>query len=262
MRDYYGSNEVISELRDDGILILTINRPEKRNALNGVTSAKMEEIINRAEKDNDVRVIIVTGAGQKSFCAGEDLSELSSTGECQTVMEHGFGGLTNRLCTKPIICAVNGTAVGGGMEIAMSCDIIIAVKEARFGLPEVKVGLIASTGGIVRMARELPRKVAMELCLTAKLIYAQEAKEIGIVNHVVEPEDLMPKAIEIAEQIAANAPLALKMTKEIMHMAPSMSLEDGMRYCDIAYRFIEKTEDGVEGPLAFMEKRKPNWKGK
>ncbi|MCD8213721.1 MAG: enoyl-CoA hydratase-related protein [Campylobacter sp.] len=262
MRDYFGSNEVISELRDDGILILTINRPEKRNALNGATSAKMEEIINKAEKDNDVRVIIVTGVGEKSFCAGEDLSELSSTGECQTVMEHGFGGLTNRLCPKPIICAVNGTAVGGGMEIALSCDVIVAVKSARFGLPEVKVGLIASTGGIVRMARELPRKVAMELCLTGRLIYADEAKEIGILNYVVEPEDLMNKAIQIAEQIAANAPLSLKMTKEIMHMAPSMSLEDAMRYCDISYKFIEKSEDGIEGPLAFMEKRKPNWKGK
>ena len=243
MANYHGSNEVISELREDGILILTINRPEKRNALNGATSAKMEEILNLAEKDKAVRVIIVTGAGEKSFCAG-------------------FGGLTNRLSAKPIICAVNGTAVGGGMEIAVSCDLIVAVKGARFGLPEVKVGLIASTGGLVRMARELPRKIAMELCLTGKLIYAGEAKEIGIVNYVVEPEELMSKAIELAETIAANAPLSLKITKEIMHVAPSMSLDDAMRYSDTAYRFIEKTADGVEGPLAFMEKRKPNWSGK
>ena len=262
MANYHGSNEVISELREDGILILTINRPEKRNALNGATSAKMEEILNLAEKDKAVRVIIVTGTGEKSFCAGEDLSELSSTGECQTVTEHGFGGLTNRLSAKPIICAVNGTAVGGGMEIAVSCDLIVAVKGARFGLPEVKVGLIASTGGLVRMARELPRKIAMELCLTGKLIYADEAKEIGIGNYVVEPEELMSKAIELAETIAANAPLSLKITKEIMHVAPSMSLDDAMRYSDTAYRFIEKTADGVEGPLAFMEKRKPNWSGK
>lgn len=262
MRDYFSSNEVVSELRDDGILIMRINRPEKRNALNGVTSAKMEEIINIAEKDQDVRVIIVTGSGQKSFCAGEDLSELSSTGECQTVTQHGFGGLTNRLSPKPIICAVNGTAVGGGMEIAISCDIVVAVKNARFGLPEVKVGLIASTGGLVRMARELPRKVAMQMCLTGNLIFAEEAKQIGIVNYVVEPDELMPKAIEIAQQIAANAPISLKITKDIMHVAPSMSLDDAMRYCDIAYKYIEKTEDGIEGPLAFMQKRDPNWKGK
>lgn len=262
MRDYHGSNEVISELREDGILILTINRPEKRNALNGVTSAKMEEILNMASKDKAVRVIIVTGSGEKAFCAGEDLSELAETGECQTVTEHGFGGLTNRLCPKPIICAVNGTAVGGGMEIAVACDLIVSVKEARFGLPEVKVGLIASTGGLVRMARELPRKIAMELCLTGKLIYAEEAKEIGIVNYVVEREELMNKAIELAEQIAANAPISLQITKEILHAAPSMSLEDAMRLSDNSYKYIEKTEDGIEGPLAFMEKRKPNWKGK
>ncbi|WP_172201455.1 enoyl-CoA hydratase/isomerase family protein [Campylobacter sp. RM16188] len=262
MRDYHGSNEVISELREDGILILTINRPEKRNALNGATSAKMEEILNMASKDNAVRVIIVTGSGEKAFCAGEDLSELAETGECQTVTEHGFGGLTNRLCPKPIICAVNGTAVGGGMEIAVACDLIVSVKEARFGLPEVKVGLIASTGGLVRMARELPRKIAMELCLTGKLIYAEEAKEIGIVNYVVEREELMNKAIELAEQIAANAPISLQITKEILHAAPSMSLEDAMRLSDNSYKYIEKTEDGIEGPLAFMEKRKPNWKGK
>lgn len=262
MRDYHGSNEVISELREDGILILTINRPEKRNALNGATSAKMEEILNMASKDNAVRVIIVTGSGEKAFCAGEDLSELAETGECQTVTEHGFGGLTNRLCPKPIVCAVNGTAVGGGMEIAVACDLIVSVKEARFGLPEVKVGLIASTGGLVRMARELPRKIAMELCLTGKLIYAEEAKEIGIVNYVVEREELMNKAIELAEQIAANAPISLQITKEILHAAPSMSLEDAMRLSDNSYKYIEKTEDGIEGPLAFMEKRKPNWKGK
>lgn len=262
MRDYHGSNEVISELREDGILILTINRPEKRNALNGATSAKMEEILNMASKDNAVRVIIVTGSGEKAFCAGEDLSELAEIGECQTVTEHGFGGLTNRLCPKPIVCAVNGTAVGGGMEIAVACDLIVSVKEARFGLPEVKVGLIASTGGLVRMARELPRKIAMELCLTGKLIYAEEAKEIGIVNYVVEREELMNKAIELAEQIAANAPISLQITKEILHAAPSMSLEDAMRLSDNSYKYIEKTEDGIEGPLAFMEKRKPNWKGK
>lgn len=112
------------------------------------------------------------------------------------------------------------------------------------------------------MARELPRKIAMELCLTGKLIYADEAKEIGIVNYVVEPEELINKAIELAETIAANAPLSLKITKEIMHVAPSMSLDDAMRYSDTAYRFIEKTANGVEGPLAFMEKRKPNWSGK
>ena len=201
----------------------------------------MEDILNSAEKDKDVRVIIITGSGEKSFCAGEDLSELSESGECQTVLEHGFAGITNRLSSKPIICAS---------------------KNARFGLPEVKVGLIASTGGIVRLARELPRKIAMELCLTGKLIYAEEAKEIGIINYAVEGEELMSKAIELAEAIVKNAPLSLKATKEIMHVANSMSLQDALRFSDVTYKYIEKTDDGKEGPLAFVEKRDPSWTGK
>ncbi|BCX80155.1 enoyl-CoA hydratase-related protein [Campylobacter sp. 19-13652] len=261
MKDYHGSAELISTLKD-GILTLKINRPHKRNALNGETSAKMEEILNLAESDTEVRVIIVTGEGEKSFCAGEDLSELSESGECQTITAHGFGGLTNRLSTKPIIAAVNGVAVGGGMEIALACDIVIACEGARFGLPEVKVGLIASTGGLVRMGRELPRKVAMQMCLTGELINAQRAKEIGIINEVVSSESLIPRAVELAGVIAKNAPLSLKFTKQIIHQSGSMSLEDAMRLSDIAYRYIEKTEDGVEGPLAFMQKREPKWKGK
>ena len=262
MRNYFGTEEVLSQLSDAGILTITINRPEKRNAINAKTSQAMEDILNNAEKDNDVRVIIITGSGEKIFCAGEDLSELSESGECQTVLEHGFAGITNRLSSKPIICAVNGTAVGGGMEIAMACDIIVAAKSARFGLPEVKVGLIASTGGIVRLARELPRKIAMELCLTGKLIYAEEAKEIGIINYAVESEELMAKAIELAETIVKNAPLSLKATKEIMHVANSMSLQDALRFSDVTYKYIEKTDDGKEGPLAFVEKRDPSWTGK
>ena len=124
MADFHGTQEVVTDLREDGVLIMRINRPEKRNAINGATSATMEDIMNKAEKDNRVRVIVVTGTGEKAFCAGEDLSELSSGGECMTVTDHGFGGITDRLCPKPTICAVNGVAAGGGMEIAVSCDIV------------------------------------------------------------------------------------------------------------------------------------------
>ena len=207
MADFYGTPEVVTDLREDGVLIMRINRPEKRNAINAVTSAAMEEIMNKAEKDNRVRVIIVTGTGEKAFCAGEDLSELSSGGECMTVTDHGFGGL-------------------------------------------------------VRMARDVPRKAAMEMLLTARLVYAAEAKEIGFVNYVVPAEEVMDKALELASTIAKNAPLSLKFTKQIVHAASQMSEEDAMRYCDAAYRFIEKTEDGIEGPAAFVEKRTPNWQGK
>ena len=137
-----------------------------------------------------------------------------------------------------------------------------ATAAGRFGLTEPKVGLIASTGGLVRMARDVPRKLAMDMLLTARLVHADEAKEIGFVNYVVPAEELMDKALEIASTIAKNAPLSLKFTKQIVHAASQMSEEDAMRYCDAAYRYIEKTEDGIEGPAAFVEKRTPNWQGK
>ena len=181
MADYYGIDTVVSELREDGLLIIRINRPEVANALNGVTSKAMENIMNNAETDPAVRAIIVTGTG-KVFCAGEDLSELSAGGECQTVTEHGFGGLTARLCSKPVIAACNGSAAGGGMEIALSCDMVVANENAKFGCTEVGLGIIASTGGLVRLARDINRKDCMELLLTGKKIKAPEAKELGLVR--------------------------------------------------------------------------------
>lgn len=259
--DYHSIPSLKSEL-NNGILTLTINREEKRNALNSITSYAMEDVLNKAEVDPAVRVIIITGAGSKAFCAGEDLSELSGSGECATVTPHGFGGVTNRLSKKPIIAAVNGYAIGGGMEIAMSCDVIVASNKARFGLTEVKVGLIASTGGLARLARDLPTKIANELVLTGRIIMADAALKYGIINYAVEPNEVMEKALELAEEIVANAPLSLAISKEILQVAKEMSLEDATRYCDIAYRFIEKSSDGIEGPKAFMEKRSPVWTGK
>ena len=261
MVDYFGTDTVVSELRDDGLLIIRINRPEVANALNGVTSAAMENIMNHAETDKAVRAIVVTGTG-KVFCAGEDLSELSEGGECQTVTEHGFGGLTARLCSKPVICACNGSAAGGGMEIALSCDMVVAAENAKFGCTEVGLGIIASTGGIVRLARDINRKDCMELLLTGKKIKAPEAKALGLINYVVPAEEVLGRAIELAEECLKNAPLALKWTKYIVHAADQMSEEDAMRYSDAAYRFLEKTADGIEGPAAFVEKRTPNWQGK
>ena len=262
MADFHGTQEVVTDLREDGVLIMRINRPEKRNAINAVTSAAMEDIMNKAEKDKRVRVIVVTGTGEKAFCAGEDLSELSSGGECMTVTDHGFGGITDRLCPKPTICAVNGVAAGGGMEIALSCDMVVAAENAKFGCTEVGLGIIASTGGIVRLARDINRKDCMELLLTGKKIKAPEAKALGLINYVVPAEEVLDRAIELAEECLKNAPLALKWTKFIVHAADQMSEEDAMRFSDAAYRFLEKTEDGIEGPAAFVEKRAPHWTGR
>lgn len=255
------NKNVLTELKD-GVLIVTINRNERRNAIDPATSAEMEEIFNDAEKNPEVRVIIITGAGDRSFCAGEDLAAFGENGECQTIMAHGFAGITERLSTKPIICAANGTAVAGGLEIALSCDIIVAADNARFGLSEVKVGLLATSGGLIRLPNRIPRNIAAEMCLTGTLIPAQRAYEVGLVNHVVPKEELMNKAMEIAQTIAANAPIPLRLTKEIFHIAGQTSLEDAQRFCNRCWDYVEKTEDAMEGPQAFLEKRKPNWKNR
>ena len=204
------TKKVLTELKN-GVLIVTINREERRNAIDPETSAMMEQILNDAE---------------------------------------------------PIICAANGTAVAGGLEIALACDIIVASENARFGLSEVKVGFLATSGGLIRLPNIIPKKIASEMVLTGKLIDAQRAYEVGLVNYVVPREQVMDKAMELAEIIAANAPISLKLSKEIFHVATQCSFEDAQRYCNRCWDYIEKTEDAVEGPKAFLEKRKPDWKGR
>ena len=256
------TKSVLTELKD-GVLIITINRNERRNAIDPDTARLMEQILNDAEKDPAVGAILLTGAGDRSFCAGEDLAALGENGECLTETEHGFAGITERLCAKPIVCACNGTAVAGGLEIALACDVIVAAEHARFGLTEVKVGLLATSGGLVRLPKLIPAKIAAEMCLTGTLINAQRAYEIGLVNHVVPADQVMDKAMELARQMAANAPISLRLTKQLLHMAPHLSEEDGMRVCRyMAWKYVEGTEDAVEGPKAFLEKRKPQWKNR
>ncbi len=254
--------KVLTE-RKDGVLIVTINRNERRNAIDPETANLMESIFNDAEKDPEVGAILITGAGDRSFCAGEDLAALGENGECLTETEHGFAGITERLCSKPVVCACNGTAVAGGLEIALACDVIVAADHARFGLTEVKVGLLATSGGLMRLPKMIPPKIASEMCLTGKLITAQRAYEVGLVNYVLPADQVMDKAMELATTMAANAPISLRLTKQLLHMAPHTSLEDGMRVCRyMAWKYVEGTEDAKEGPQAFLEKRKPNWKNR
>ena len=254
--------KVLTE-RKDGVLIVTINRNERRNAIDPETANLMESIFNDAEKDPEVGAILITGAGDRSFCAGEDMAALGENGECLTETEHGFAGITERLCSKPVVCACNGTAVAGGLEIALACDVIVAADHARFGLTEVKVGLLATSGGLMRLPKMIPPKIASEMCLTGKLITAQRAYEVGLVNYVLPADQVMDKAMELATTMAANAPISLRLTKQLLHMAPHTSLEDGMRVCRyMAWKYVEGTEDAKEGPQAFLEKRKPNWKNR
>lgn len=256
-------NQKVLTEKKEGVLIITINRPECRNAIDPETANLMEEILNAAEKDPEVGAILITGTGDRSFCAGEDLAALGENGECLTETEHGFAGITERLCAKPIVCACNGTAVAGGLEIALACDVIVAAENARFGLTEVKVGLLATSGGLIRLPKLIPPKIASEMCLTGNLIDAHRAYEVGLVNHVVPADQVVDKAMELAQRMAANAPISLRLTKYLLHMAPHTPEEDGMRVCRyMAWKYVEKTEDAVEGPQAFLEKRKPNWKGR
>ena len=203
MADYYGTDTVVSELRENGLLIIRINRPDMANALNGATSKAMENIMNNAETDPAVRAIIVTGTG-KVFCAGEDLSELSEGGECQTVTEHGFGGLTARTCSKPVIAACNGSAAGGGMEIALSCDMVVASERAKFGCTEVGLGIIPGANGCARATAIVGPAKAKQLVMLTEMVPGKQAYDLGLLNWYVEGDaELSAKAVEAKKAFKA-----------------------------------------------------------
>ena len=251
------------------ILIVTINRPEARNAVNAAVHVGIGTALEAAENDPEIRAVVITGAGDKSFCAGADLVALSR-GESLAPSDPdqlawGFAGMVSHPISKPIIAAVNGFAFGGGCEIALMSDIIVAADHAQFGLPEVKVGLFAAAGGAFRLAQQLPRKLAMEYMLTGDPIPAARAAEFGLVNHVVPLADLMPTAIAIAEKIAGNAPLSVQASKRV-----ALGIDDGRIAADAPYwehntrerAVLMRSEDAREGPLAFAQKRKPEWKAR
>ncbi len=243
--------------------ILTINRPEARNAINGEVSLGMSRALDELESDDDCLVVIVTGAGDKAFSAGMDLKAFAS-GEGASIMSGtgGFGGITQRDFPKPIIAAVNGAALAGGCEIMLACDLVVAAEHAVFGVPEVKRGLIAGAGALIRLPRRLPLSVALELALTGDTIDAQRAFDLGLVNRVVPAERLLDEALTLAGAIADNAPLALQWSKRVMVRAASIPEEEGWKVNAEATGVIFTSADALEGAVAFAEKRKPNWQGK
>ncbi len=255
--------------RQGHILIVTINRPEARNAVNAAVHTGIGTALEEAESDPEIRVVIITGAGDKSFCAGADLVALSR-GESLAPDDAeqqawGFGGFAAHPISKPVIGAVNGFAFGGGCELALMCDLVVAADTAQFALPEVKVGLFAAAGGAFRLAQQLPRKLAMEYMLTGDPIPAARAAEFGFVNRVVPIAELMPTAIALAEKIAANAPLSVQASKRV-----ALGIQDGRIAADAPYwehnsrerAALMRSEDAREGPLAFAQKRKPEWKAR
>ena len=244
------------------ILTVTINRPERLNALHPPGNAELGEVFDDFASNDDLWVAIITGAG-RGFSAGNDLRHQAEGGE-RVPTPRGFGGLSSRWdLTKPVIAAVNGVAMGGGFEIALSCDLIIASDQALFALPEPKVGLAALAGGLQRLPRQIGVKRALGMILTGRHVPAAEGKELGFVNEVVPHDQLMDEARRWAGMILECAPLSIRASKDVVYQSLSIgSLKESMEVPYDSVKAMNTGEDFVEGPLAFSEKRKPNWKGK
>jgi enoyl-CoA hydratase/carnithine racemase len=254
---------VVERERRSHVEILTINRPEARNAINGDVSLAMSSALDELENDDDCWVVILTGAGEKAFSAGMDLKAFAS-GEGASIMgaPGGFAGITQRSFSKPIIAAVNGAALAGGCEIMLACDLVVAADHATFGIPEVKRGLFAGAGGLIRLPKRLPLAIALELALTGESIDADRALALGLVNRVVPAGRLIEEAFALADLIADNAPLAVRWTKKVVVGAVSVGDKEGWALNNEAVGIVFTSADAMEGPVAFAEKRKPRWQGK
>jgi enoyl-CoA hydratase len=249
----------------DNILTITINRPDKLNALNKTVMAELDEVVSEVYVNKEIKGAILTGAGPKAFVAGADISEFQglSAEEGQVLAQKGQD-IFDRIesASKPIIAAVNGFALGGGCELAMACHFRLCTPNARFGQPEVNLGLIPGYGGTQRLTRIVGKAKAIELMLTGRMVDAQEALQLRLVNYVIEPDELLTKAREILSIIGEKAPLAVARIIECANIAETDGLGDGFAFEQEAFGECFGTEDMKEGTAAFLEKRKPHFKGK
>ena len=250
-------SEVLTEV-DDGVLIVTINRPEAKNAMTMAAAQGISAAMDRLEADADLRVAILTGA-DGTFCSGMDLKGFLR-GERPSVEGRGFGALSQWTPSKPVIAAVDGYALAGGMELALSCDLIVANVGAKFGIPEAKRGLAAAAGGLIKLPRQIPPRIAMELALTGDFIDAARAFQLGFVNRVVDGPAI-DGAKELARSIAANGPLAVAATKQVVRNSFLWSDDEMWDKQQAILGNLFATNDAREGATAFAEKRKPNWTG-
>jgi crotonobetainyl-CoA hydratase len=259
------SGPVLTE-QAEHVLWITINRPEVMNAIDQHVARGLAAAIKTAEADPNIRVVVLTGAGDRAFSAGADLKALArgESVHADEIGELGFAGFVNHFTSKPVVCAVNGFALGGGFELCLAADLVVAVDTARFGLPEVTRGIAASGGGAVRLPQVLPRAVALRMLLTGRPIDAAEALRWGLVNEVVAAGDLMAATTRLAATIAANAPLAVQATKRIAYRAAGDRVPAEVyawHINDVESTRLRRTRDAAEGPKAFAAKRQPVWTG-
>jgi enoyl-CoA hydratase len=250
---------VLTERRD-GVLIVTLNRPDQRNAVNAALAEGVGRAMEELDADPELQVGILWGAG-KGFSAGMDLKAFVR-GEAPYYGDRGFAGIAQRPPEKPVIAAVEGFALAGGLEIVLSCDLVVAAAGARLGIPEVKRGLVAGAGGLMRLPRRMPYHLAMELALTGDPIDAERAAALGLVNAVVEPGTTLDAALELAQRITANGPLALIGSKRIMREQQDWTLQDMWSKQGEIAGPVNTSEDAREGATAFAEKRAPIWRGR
>ena len=258
------SYETLLVERRDRVAIVTINRPEKRNALNIKTREEGAVVLEQLQADDDVRVVVITGAGDKAFIAGADIAEFAGrTALMQRAVMLGRSLFTAiDVFPKPVIAMINGYCLGGGCELALACDLRIASEAASFGQPEINLGIIPGGGGTQRLTRLIGEGKAMEMILTGEIIDAQTAFNLGLVNHVVPADQLAAKTMEIANRIAEKSPIALRLAKEAVKLASRSNLDEGLRREVDLFALCFSSEDKNEGVGAFLEKRKPNFTGK
>jgi enoyl-CoA hydratase len=247
--------------RRDRVAVVTINRPEARNAVNGDVANTMESILDEIEADDTIQAVVITGAGP-TFCAGADLKKVAKGqgGELAT-KRGGFGGVVTRNFPKPLIAAVNGPALAGGFELVLACDLVVAAEGATFGLPEAKRGLFAAAGGLIRLPKRVPLALATEIAITGDPIDAARAHQLGLVNRLVPADRVVDAALELAGRIARNGPLAVKNSLKMVREAGDLTEEEAWpRNYELALE-VFGSKDSIEGATAFAEKREPNWTG-
>lgn len=259
-----GENKaVLFEVVEGHIALVTLNRPDKRNAVNGDIAQGLDAAVKRVESDNEIRVAVLTSCLETVFCAGADLSAVSSgTGAQMQTADGGFAGYVNAKRTKPWIAAVRGAALAGGCEIVLASDMVVASEDARFGIPEVKRGLLAGAGGLYRLPRALPRNIAIELAVTGDPIDARRAHAYGLVNRLAPLSETVEAALQLAREIVVNAPLSVSRSLQISRQADDL---DETQLLELTRSLMEKTmqsEDAKEGPRAFLEKRPARWTGR